>query len=182
MIRTSDTVPEMKEACFVCTRCGREEFKFIERGRITEPEVCEGCNERFSFEMIHNFCMFSDKQHIKMQETPETVPDGETPQTLQMCAYEDLVDFVKPGDRVEVVGIFRAVGNRVNAGMRTLKNIYRTHIDVIGYKKTESKRYENDNEVVNDQNQDQTMNEDAELEQEINEEEHEEGLGDERQM
>ena len=61
-----------------------------------------------------------------------------------MCAYEDLVDFVKPGDRVEVVGIFRAVGNRVNAGMRTLKNIYRTHIDVIGYKKTESKRYEND--------------------------------------
>ena len=147
VIRTSDTVPEMKEACFQCSRCHREEFRFIERGRITEPELCEGCNERFSFEMIHNFCMFSDKQHIKMQETPETVPDGETPQTLQMCAYEDLVDFVKPGDRVEVVGIFRAVGNRVNAGMRTLKNIYRTHIDVIGYKKTESKRYENDDEA-----------------------------------
>jgi len=31
--------------------------------------------------------------------------------------------------------------------MRTLKNIYRTHIDVIGYKKTESKRYENDDEA-----------------------------------
>ena len=61
VIRTSDTVPEMKEACFVCSRCGKEEFKFIERGRITEPEHCEGCNERFSFEMVHNFCMFSDK-------------------------------------------------------------------------------------------------------------------------
>jgi DNA replication licensing factor MCM4 len=80
-----------------------------------------------------------------MQETPETVPDGETPQTLHMCAYEDLVDYVKPGDRVEVVGIFRAVGNRVNAGMRTLKNIYRTHIDVIGYVKTDKLRYDNDN-------------------------------------
>jgi DNA replication licensing factor MCM4 len=52
---------------------------------------------------------------------------------------------VKPGDRVEVVGIFRAVGNRVNAGMRTLKNIYRTHVDVIGYVKTDKLRYDNDN-------------------------------------
>ena len=84
-----------------------------------------------------------------MQETPETVPDGETPQTLHMCAYEDLVDYVKPGDRVEVVGIFRAVGNRVNAGMRTLKNIYRTHVDVIGYVKTDSKRYNNNDEDQN---------------------------------
>lgn len=98
-----------------------------------------------------------------MQETPETVPDGETPQTLQMCAYEDLVDFVKPGDRVEVVGIFRAVGNRVNAGMRTLKNIYRTHVDVIGYVKTDKKRYDNDNNENADANVDQNKAQDDEM-------------------
>ena len=65
--------------------------------------------------------------------------------------------------------------------MRTLKNIYRTHIDVIGYKKTEAKRYENDNEAANDPNQDQEMlNEDGiDLDQMPNEE-NEEGLGDER--
>ena len=91
--------------------------------------------------MIHNFCMFSDKQHVKMQETPEAVPEGETPQTTLMCAYEDLVDHVKPGDRVSVVGIYRAVGIRVNTAMRTLKNIYRTYIDVIGYVKSDKHRY-----------------------------------------
>jgi len=146
IIRTSDTVPEMKEACFRCSKCQKEEYKYIERGNITQPENCEHCHGRMTFELIHNQCMFSDKQHIKMQETPEAVPEGETPQTLQMCAYEDLVDHVKPGDRVEVVGIYRAHGIRLNSTMRTLKNVYKTYIDVIGFVKTDSKRYENDAE------------------------------------
>lgn len=84
--------------------------------------------------------MFSDKQHVKLQETPETVPEGETPQTIHLCAYEDLVDYVKPGDRIEVIGIYKAMGIRLNSSKRTLKNIYRTYIDVINYVKTDSKR------------------------------------------
>jgi len=114
VIRTSSAIPEMKEACYRCTKCMKEEYKYVERGKITEPEFCDQCRGRMTFEMIHNFCMFSDKQHIKMQETPEAVPEGETPQTIHMCAYEDLMDYVKPGDRVDVVGIYRATGIRVN--------------------------------------------------------------------
>jgi len=75
-----------------------------------------------------------------MQETPESVPEGETPYTVHMCAYEDLVDYVKPGDRVEVIGIYKAMGVRVDAGKRTLKNVYRTYIDVINYVKADKKR------------------------------------------
>jgi DNA replication licensing factor MCM4 len=100
--------------------------------------------------------MFSDKQHVKCQETPEAVPEGETPQTIHMCAYEDLVDHVKPGDRVEIVGIYRAVGIRMNRAMRTMKNIYKTYIDVIGYSKQDSTRYENDA----DKNEDNPMDDD----------------------
>lgn len=84
--------------------------------------------------------MFSDKQHVKLQETPESVPEGETPQTIHLCAYEDLVDYVKPGDRVEVIGIYKAMGIRLNSQKRTLKNVYRTYIDVINYVKTDKKR------------------------------------------
>ncbi len=40
VIRASDTVPEMKEACFRCSKCHKEEYKYIERGKITEPESC----------------------------------------------------------------------------------------------------------------------------------------------
>lgn len=75
-----------------------------------------------------------------MQETPESVPEGETPYTIHLCAYEDFVDYVKPGDRVEVIGIYKAMGVRVDSGKRTLKNVYRTYVDVINYVKNDRKR------------------------------------------
>ena len=176
IIRTSDTTPEMKEAVFKCTKCSKDEYKFIERGKITEPEICTNCSGRFTFEMIHNLCMFSDKQHIKMQETPESVPEGETPQTVALCAYEDLVDFVKPGDRVELVGIYRAQGVRINSQMRTMRNIYRTYIDVIGYTKTDKRRYENDaNEGQEKKADEEMVDEDGGLD----DEEQDHGLNDE---
>lgn len=141
VIRNSDIIPEMKEASFKCFKCHYVHNEFIQRGRIQEPDTCNSCKSRYSFQLIHNNCFFSDKQHVKMQETPESVPEGETPYTVHLCAYEDLVDYVKPGDRVEVIGIYKAMGVRVDANKRTLKNVYRTYIDVINYIKSDRKRF-----------------------------------------
>lgn len=43
---------------------------------------------------------------------PESVPEGETPNSSTMIAYDNNVDSVKPGDRIECVGVFRASGIR----------------------------------------------------------------------
>ncbi len=47
------------------------------------------------------------------------------------------------GARVEVTGIYRATPLRVNPRMRTLKAVYKIHIDVVHFRKTE-KRDAND--------------------------------------
>lgn len=41
---------------------------------------------------------------------------------------------MRPGDRVEVTGIFRAIPKRVNPKMRSLRSVYKTHLDVIHYR------------------------------------------------
>jgi DNA replicative helicase MCM subunit Mcm2 (Cdc46/Mcm family) len=56
---------------------------------------------------ICSSCSFTDKQLIRLQETPDEIPAGETPYTLTLFAYDDLVDSVRPGDRVIVTGIYR---------------------------------------------------------------------------
>ena len=53
---------------------------------------------------------------------------------MTLFGFEDLVDAVRPGDRVEVTGIFRAIPKRVNPKMRTLRSVYKTHVDVIHYR------------------------------------------------
>ena len=131
IIRVSDIYPEMKDAFFKCAVCGHKIQSPIDRGRVTEPHVCPKCGAKHAFELVHNLCIFTDKQFIKMQETPDTVPEGETPQNVNLVVYDDMVDNCKPGDKVEITGIYRAQGIRASRNKRVLKSVFKTYIDVV---------------------------------------------------
>ncbi|XP_036054077.1 DNA replication licensing factor MCM4 isoform X2 [Onychomys torridus] len=140
VIRTSQLIPEMQEAFFQCQVCAHTTRVEMDRGRIAEPCTCAHCHTTHSMALIHNRSLFSDKQMIKLQESPEDMPAGQTPHTVVLFAHNDLVDKVQPGDRVNVTGIYRAVPIRVNPRVSNVKSVYKTHIDVIHYRKTDAKR------------------------------------------
>lgn len=71
-------------------------------------------------------------------ETPDAIPEGETPHTVNLYMFEDLVDICKPGDRVEIVGVYRAVPMRVSQKVRNLKAVYKTYLDVIHVKRMDA--------------------------------------------
>jgi DNA replication licensing factor MCM4 len=141
VIRASEVIPEMKRGFFRCTNCGHQVEVEVERGRLDEPSTCEGCpGIKYSMALVHNRCGFIDKQMIRIQESPESIPEGETPYTMTLYAFEDLVDCVVPGDRVTVTGVFRAVGSRLDPKKRTLRSVFRTYIDVVHYQKNDKQR------------------------------------------
>jgi DNA replicative helicase MCM subunit Mcm2 (Cdc46/Mcm family) len=41
------------------------------------------CASKFSMQLVHNRCGFSNRQQVKMQETPDAMPEGETPHTVR---------------------------------------------------------------------------------------------------
>lgn len=52
---------------------------------------------------------YKDHQTITLQEMPEKAPMGQLPRSVELVLDHDLVDRIKPGDRVQVVGVFRAL-------------------------------------------------------------------------
>lgn len=138
VIRATPVIPDMKTAFFRCAVCQHTVQEEIDRGRINEPTACprDQCNSKGTMTLIHNRCDFADKQVIRLQETPDVVPDGQTPHTVSLCAYDELVDLVKPGDRVVVTGIFRSIPVRLNPRQRSIKALFKTYIDVVHIKRT----------------------------------------------
>jgi DNA replication licensing factor MCM4 len=147
VIRCSDIVPDMRIASFRCASCGHIDKVTLERGKVEEPNSCPRCLAKYSFELMHNYSLFADKQHIKLQETPENIPEGEVPHTVHVCCYDDLVDQVRPGDRIEVTGVFRASPMRVSRNRRTLKSIYSTYIDVVSFVKVHKQSFTHEEEI-----------------------------------
>lgn len=52
---------------------------------------------------------YKDSQTFTIQEMPESAPLGQMPRSVEVIVEGDLVDFMKPGDRVDVTGIYRAL-------------------------------------------------------------------------
>lgn len=56
--------------------------------------------------MDETHTIYRNYQKMTLQETPGTVPPGRVPRQKEVFVLHDLVDAARPGDEVEVTGIY----------------------------------------------------------------------------
>ena len=63
----------------------------------------------------YGYMQYDDTQRLVIQELPERAPPGQLPRSIMVILDGPLVDKVKPGDRVEVTGVYKTVANEKSA-------------------------------------------------------------------
>ncbi len=105
--KATDVRPKVTTAAFECQRCGTLTRIPQETGDFQEPHECQGCERQGPFRINYDQSEFIDAQKLRVQESPEGLRGGETPQSIDINIEDDITGNVTAGDHVSVTGILQ---------------------------------------------------------------------------
>jgi replicative DNA helicase Mcm len=103
--KATDVRPKITEAAFECQRCGTMTYIPQSDGSFQEPHECQGCERQGPFRVNYDQSEFVDSQKLRVQESPEGLRGGETPQSIDVDIEDDITGEVTAGDHVTVTGV-----------------------------------------------------------------------------
>ncbi|MFB6146239.1 MAG: ATP-binding protein [Halobacteriaceae archaeon] len=131
MIRkATDVRPKIVDAAFECQVCGTLN-SVPQSGEFQEPHECEGCDRQGPFSINFDQSEFVDAQQLRVQESPEGLRGGETPQSIDVHVEDDLAGEVSPGDHVTVTGTLRLEQRESGNEDSTMFDVYMDGSDVV---------------------------------------------------
>ncbi|KPA84350.1 putative DNA replication licensing factor MCM3 [Leptomonas pyrrhocoris] len=115
VIRQSTNRPRVLETVHYCAETNKftkKEFRdqltpMIDSSHLPTVNVMPKTDmEGHALRTELGLCTFMDSQCAVLQEAPERAPTGQLPRNVEVRFDDDLVDAVKPGDRVLLVGVY----------------------------------------------------------------------------
>lgn len=106
--RRTGVFPQLKYIMFLCNKCGVTLGPFQQEAHSeVKISYCSACQSRGPFTMNSEKTVYRNYQKLTLQESPGTVPAGRLPRQREVILLSDLIDTAKPGDEIEVTGIYR---------------------------------------------------------------------------
>lgn len=107
MMRASEVKPLLVQAMFQCRICDEKIPQTQEEGRYTEPARCPLCDKKTPMRLLPQESQFRDWQKVRIQESPEELPPGSMPRSIDIILEGDIVDISRPGDLVKITGLLQ---------------------------------------------------------------------------
>ncbi|KAJ8122251.1 hypothetical protein ONZ43_g1510 [Nemania bipapillata] len=150
--RRTGVFPQLIYVKFDCTKCGVTLGPFQQESNVeVKIKYCQNCQSRGPFTINSEKTIYRNYQKLTLQESPGTVPAGRLPRTREVILLWDLIDKAKPGEEIEVTGIYRnnydaQLNNRngfpVFATILEANNIVKAHDQLAGFRLTEEDEQE----------------------------------------
>lgn len=149
--RRSGVFPQLKYVKFDC-KCGATLGPFQQESNAElKISFCQFCQSKGPFTVNSEQTVFRNYQKLTLQESPGTVPAGRLPRHREVILTWDLIDIAKPGEEVEVTGIYRnsydaQLNNKngfpVFATIIEANNIVKAHDQLAGFRLSEQDEQE----------------------------------------
>lgn len=106
--RRTGVFPQLKYVKFDCVKCGATIGPLIQESHTeVKASYCHNCQSRGPFVINSEKTLYRNYQRITLQESPGTVPPGRLPRHREVILLWDLIDIAKPGEEVDVTGIYK---------------------------------------------------------------------------
>lgn len=123
VVKTSSVKPYVIKTHFLCEACGETLVLVQVEETLMTPRECAACNSRRGFQLKYKECVFTDHQVLRIQEQPEELPPGQMPRQVRVILTGDLVNTVRPGDRITLVGWLNLLKEFVRGGIARTFNL-----------------------------------------------------------
>merc|ERR1719474_1580621 len=122
--RRTSVFPQLQMVRFDCIKCGYTTMSIAQntgtgggggggsRGKfdnLIRPSSCPDCNGNGPFKLNESKTVYRNYQKLVIQECPGSVPAGRIPRSRDVIVTDDLCDGVRPGEHVQITGIYRNV-------------------------------------------------------------------------
>jgi len=145
--RRTGVFPQLKYVKFDCTKCGVTLGPFPQDSNVeVKVSFCQNCQSKGPFTLNSEKTVYRNYQKLTLQESPGTVPAGRLPRHREVILLWDLIDSAKPGEEVEITGIYRnnydvSLNNKngfpVFATILEANYVVKSHDQLAGFRLTE---------------------------------------------
>ncbi|KXJ80931.1 hypothetical protein RP20_CCG022735 [Aedes albopictus] len=104
---TTGVLPQLSIIKYDCVKCGYILGPFVQsQNTEVKPGSCPECQSAGPFSINMEQTLYRNYQKITLQESPGRIPAGRIPRSKDCILLSDLCDQCKPGDEIEVTGIY----------------------------------------------------------------------------
>lgn len=132
--KRSRVYPLLSLVKYDCRKCRAILGPFLVENEAQKPNHCIECQSSGPFSVNTTDTVYKDFQKLTIQEAPGTVPSGRLPRSKEVVVLHDLIDAAKPGDEVELIGVYKNNYSNTSA-IRAKAPVFFTTIEAISIQK-----------------------------------------------